>query len=53
MLDEKKNLKIKKIEYWTEASKDPDIVAPMYALWNAYREQALKELAIRFFNENP
>ena len=38
ILDENRKLQIKKIQYWTESSA-PDVMAPMYALWNEYREK--------------
>jgi hypothetical protein len=45
--DKDNELKIKKIQYWTESS-PPDIMAPMYKLWNEYKDKALVELATNY-----
>jgi len=50
ILDENKDLMIKKIQYWTESS-PPDVMAPMYALWTEYKEKALTDLAVDFINK--
>jgi len=42
VLDENKDLKIKKIVYFTEY-RPPDETAPLRELWKKYREQALAE----------
>jgi hypothetical protein len=52
ILDENKDLKIKKIQYWTESA-PLDVMAPMYALWTEYRETALRDLGMNFFNSRP
>ena len=52
ILEENKDLKIKKIQYWTESS-PPDVMAPMYALWTEYREKALTDLGMDFINSRP
>jgi len=52
ILDDNKDLKIKKIQYWTESS-PPDVMAPMYALWTEYREKALTDLAVDFIKKGP
>jgi len=41
-LDENKELKVKKIQYWTEISLDNDTT--MMDLWNKYRDEALTKL---------
>lgn len=42
MLDESRDLKIKKIQYWTEAA-SPNDLALLFDLWDKYREQAPKK----------
>ncbi len=49
VLDEKGDLKINKIQYWTQAT-PPDVMAPMYKAWNNYREKALTDLAVKYLN---
>ena len=52
MLDEKKDLKIKKILYWTEASPPPEPgTVNTRALWKQYKDQALEELATKWIKE--
>jgi hypothetical protein len=51
MLDEKKNLKIKKIQYWTEAG-PPNEAAPMMELWGKYREKATGDMASNWISEH-
>jgi hypothetical protein len=50
-LDENKDLKIKKIQYWTEAGL-PDEGPPMMELWRNYREKALGDMAINWLKEH-
>ena len=52
VFDENKDLKIKKIQYWTQSS-PPDVTAPMYELWTEYKQKALTDLAINFINSRP
>jgi hypothetical protein len=47
VLDEKKGLMIKKIQYWTQ-SHAPEVMASLYKLWNEYREKALADLATNY-----
>jgi hypothetical protein len=47
VLDEKGDLKIKKIQYWTQ-SFAADVMASMYKAWNDYREKALVDLATTY-----
>jgi hypothetical protein len=49
VLDENRDLKIKKIQYWTETNPSEDY-GPMYTLWNESKEKALTELAIKHIN---
>jgi hypothetical protein len=49
VLDEKGDLKIKKIQYWTQSS-PADVMAPMYKAWNDYKEKALADLAMKYIN---
>jgi hypothetical protein len=51
MLDENKNLKIKKIQYWTEVG-PPDEGPPMMELWRNYRDKALGDMAINWLKEH-
>ncbi len=51
-VDETGDLKIRKIQYWTQSS-PPDVVAPMYELWNKYKEKALTDLAMDFIKKRP
>jgi hypothetical protein len=50
-VDETGDLKITKIQYWTESS-PPDVTAPMYALWKEYRAKALTDLGMDFIRTN-
>ncbi len=50
-LDENKNFKIKKIQYWTEAGL-PEESAPMMELWHNYRNQANTEFASKWISEH-
>jgi hypothetical protein len=52
VLDEKGDLKIKKIQYWTQSS-PPDAMAPMYKAWNDYKQKALVDLAMKYINSKP
>jgi hypothetical protein len=52
VFDENQDLKIKKIQYWTESS-SPDVFVSMYNAWDEYREKALRDLAIDFINSKP
>lgn len=49
LLMENGSLKIKKIQYWTQAT-SPDVMAPMYKAWNDYKEKALIDLAVKYIN---
>jgi hypothetical protein len=48
-LDENKNLKIKKIQYWTQIF-SPDVYGSMYQTWEASRQNALVGLAKEYLN---
>jgi len=48
-LDENKDLKIKKIQYWTEAVSPSDL-APLGDLWIKGKDKALTDLAINWIN---
>jgi len=50
ILDQKNNIKIKKIEYFTEAALPGDS-AGMMDLWKQYREKALNGLVDRWISE--
>jgi hypothetical protein len=52
VIDENNDLKIKKIQYWTETF-PPDVFASLYASWDAYREKALLALATSYLNAKP
>ena len=52
ILDENEDLKIKKIQYWTESS-PPDVTAPRYAVWAEYKEKALTDLAMDLIRKGP
>ena len=52
IIDENEDLKIKKIQYWTESS-PPDVTAPRYAVWAEYKEKALTDLAMDFIRKGP
>jgi hypothetical protein len=52
ILDANKNLKIKKIQYWTESSA-PEALAPMTRLWLECREKALTDMATGYIKAHP
>jgi len=45
VLDENKDMKIKKLQYWTEARLPSDTKPNMRDLWRQYRDEALADLA--------
>ena len=47
VLDEIGNLKIRKIQYWTQ-SFATDVMDSMYKAWNDYKEKALVDLAMKY-----
>jgi len=49
--DKDNKLKIKKIQYWTQSS-PPDVTAPMYKLWNEYKDKVLVELATNYIKSH-
>ena len=52
ILDENKDLKIKKIQYWTETA-PPEDFEPMFKLWNESKKKALTDLAMDFIKTKP
>lgn len=51
ILDENKDLKIKKIQYWTESA-PPEDFESLFDLWNGSKNKALMEHAIEYINTN-
>jgi hypothetical protein len=49
ILDENKNLKIKKIQYWTESA-PPEDFESLFNVWNGAKDKALMEHAIEYIN---
>ena len=52
VLDENKDLKIRKIQYWTEAA-SPDDLALLFNLWLKRKDEALTEHAVSYINAKP
>jgi hypothetical protein len=52
VIDENNDLRIKKIQYWTETF-TPDAFASLYASWDSYREKALLALATNYLKREP
>jgi len=50
--DETGELKIKKIQYWTETF-PPDIFESLYAAWDSYRNKALTDMAVNYLANKP
>ena len=49
ILDENKDLKIKKIQYWTESA-PPEDFESLFKVWNGSKNKALMEHAIEYIN---
>ncbi len=52
ILDENKDLKIKKIQYWTENA-PPEDFESLFKVWNDTKEKALMDLAMDFIKTKP
>ena len=51
-VEENGELKIKKIQYWTETF-PPDIFESLYAGWDSYKNKALADMAVNYLANQP